>query len=305
MTLTQPLPGRIPPSSFRVPDPEGAPDRAGIRRHGALDWFGKPGSGFYAPEPGIIVESVPDRGCRDSRCQIYGGTIKLQTPSGRVWVFRHVDPGREPLRVGAQVKAGQILGAIARWPAAPNSSHAHIELWRSIKGGYRFENLSDPAVFLAAGRATSPDTEGVTVGDVLRGGFGPGVTGAVKGVTGAVSDVVETASDIGSAIAWPFKNWDRILEVLGGFVLLIVGLYLLGRKLALPTPSLPLPGRVDESLQRMAMIEQRTYEATLARAAGRERALRELRGENEPIRRRLDQEARRQKTIAEAGEVPF
>ncbi|MCP3100726.1 M23 family metallopeptidase [Myxococcus sp. K15C18031901] len=133
--LDQPLPKKNP--SFNAPDREGMPDGKGVKRHGALDWFAKAGSKVRAPQDGKIIEVKKSKG---NSGQIFGGTVKVQGKDGKVWTFRHVDPAN--LKVGDKVKAGDTVGRVTDWKSG--SDHVHIELWKSAKGGYNFNNAIDP-----------------------------------------------------------------------------------------------------------------------------------------------------------------
>lgn len=76
--------------------------------------------------------------------QVYGGTVKIeQAGVGRIWVFRHVRPR---VSVGEGVGAGEIVATVVAWRSGP--PHAHIELWKSLGGGYRLENMIDPVTVL-------------------------------------------------------------------------------------------------------------------------------------------------------------
>ena len=69
--------------------------------------------------------------------------MKVQSANGMVFVFRHVDPAA--VQVGQQVRAGDIIAGISAWTGG--SPHAHVEVWRSLEGGYRVENMIDPMQF--------------------------------------------------------------------------------------------------------------------------------------------------------------
>ncbi len=145
-TFVKPLRAPIPETSaFNNPDPEGAPDNFGIKRHAALDWFGGgAGSPIYVPQGGKVVEVI--RQGRVSN-QVYGGVVKIQIPSGIVWVFRHVQPA-DNLRVGMRLVSGLRFASIYRWPDTPSSSHVHIEIWKTLSGGYDWENMIDPVKYM-------------------------------------------------------------------------------------------------------------------------------------------------------------
>lgn len=142
---TNPLPTKMGTNSeFATVDPEGAPDRAGVRHHAGKDWFAPGGTDVVAPTRGTIVEVKLSKG---STGQIFGGVVKLQQDNGYVWVFRHVDPA-SPLTEGSHVDEGRIIASVTTWGTNPSSSHAHIEIWRTLAGGYNYENMIDPVLFI-------------------------------------------------------------------------------------------------------------------------------------------------------------
>jgi murein DD-endopeptidase MepM/ murein hydrolase activator NlpD len=135
------------PSAFGNIDPEGAPDRYGVRHHAGLDWMAPGGAKVFSPAGGKIVEvrTAADVAAGSSNPnQVFGGVVKVEMPNGLVWVFRHVDP-YGPLKVGATVQAGTVIATIFN---GPTSTHTHIEVWKSLDGGYRYENMLDPAKVL-------------------------------------------------------------------------------------------------------------------------------------------------------------
>lgn len=124
-------------SEFGISDPEGAPSKRGGRYHAGKDWFAPGGAAVRSPVNGRIVEVKASRG---NSGQVFGGVVKVQAPNGRVFVFRHVDP--RGVKVGQRVNAGALIATVTNW--ASGSSHAHIEVWKSLEGGYRMENMIDP-----------------------------------------------------------------------------------------------------------------------------------------------------------------
>ena len=129
-------------SGFSYVDAEGAPDHRGVRHHAAMDWMAPGGTPVFAPIAGRIIEVRQSRG---NSGQIFGGVVKLQELGGRVWVFRHVRP---TVQQGLPVAAGQQLATVVRWADNPSSSHTHIELWKTLSGGYNYENMLDPWAIL-------------------------------------------------------------------------------------------------------------------------------------------------------------
>jgi murein DD-endopeptidase MepM/ murein hydrolase activator NlpD len=127
-------------SEFRVPDAEGAPAAGGKRYHAAKDWFAPGGTPVRAPLAGKAVEAKPSRG---SSGQVFGGTVKILAGDGKLWVFRHVNPR---VSEGARVQAGQVIATVTDWK--DGADHTHIEVWKTLAGGYRFENMLDPVPLL-------------------------------------------------------------------------------------------------------------------------------------------------------------
>jgi murein DD-endopeptidase MepM/ murein hydrolase activator NlpD len=128
-------------SEFAIRDPEGAPDAGGARFHAAKDWFAAGGSPVRAPISGEVVEVKPSRG---DTGQIFGGVVKIESAAdGKVWVLRHVDP--KGVSLGERVQAGQVVASVTAW--RDGSPHVHIELWKTLAGGYHYENMLDPMPF--------------------------------------------------------------------------------------------------------------------------------------------------------------
>lgn len=140
-----PLDTKMPTSSqFNVVDPEGAPDATGTKYHAAMDWMAPGGDPVLSPHDGVVVEAKPSRG---NTGQVFGGVVKIQNDRGYVWVFRHVDPAAGMI-VGQQVSAGTKIANITSWLTNIASSHAHIEVWKTLEGGYRKENMIDPLKYI-------------------------------------------------------------------------------------------------------------------------------------------------------------
>lgn len=141
------LPTPLPSSSeFRVPDAEGAPSKDGTKYHAALDWMAPAGTPVSAPVAGEIVEV---KRTADTSGQVYGGVVKIRIKAGNgldpVVVLRHVTPQAD-LRVGQKITQGAVVATVSPWDGG--STHAHIEYWKRLSGGYRFENMADPLELL-------------------------------------------------------------------------------------------------------------------------------------------------------------
>jgi peptidoglycan hydrolase-like protein with peptidoglycan-binding domain len=141
-SFQKPVDFRLTPGSeFLVPDAEGAPSSRGGRFHAAKDWFAPGGTRVRSPIAGKVVEVRPSTG---NSGQVFGGTVKVQGKNGRVWVFRHVDPSN--VFVGKRVNAGDPIARVTNWADGPD--HTHVEVWKTLSGGYRLENMLDPMRFL-------------------------------------------------------------------------------------------------------------------------------------------------------------
>ncbi len=132
--------GKLHASEFDVQDAEGAPGAEG-NLHAGYDLFARAGAPVRSPIEGTIVEVKASRG---NSGQIFGGTVKVQGADGRVWVFRHVDP--KGVVEGGKVTAGQEIASVTEWTGGTH--HAHIELWKTLEGGYNVSNMEDPYVEL-------------------------------------------------------------------------------------------------------------------------------------------------------------
>lgn len=122
--------------AFGLSDPEGMPGPRGPQ-HAAVDWFSVGLEEVRACRSGEAVEVRASRG--DSG-QVFGGTVKVRDSDGLVWVYRHVEPATI---VAASIDAGEVVARVTPWRSGP--SHLHLEIWRSLAGGYRVENAIDPA----------------------------------------------------------------------------------------------------------------------------------------------------------------
>lgn len=235
MPYVLPLPGQLPArSEYTISDPEGAPDQFGRRHHAALDWFATAGTAVLSPVTGTVVEAVGAAG--DYSGQVFGGTVKVrEAGTGRVWVFRHVDPR---IQAGRTVAGGTEIATVAAWADNPASSHAHIELWRSLAGGYRYENLVDPRLALAQGQGVQLPRYSRTdrfygIGQP-HGTLNPGTyldeNFKANPFAGLLPDNVAS---------WLLGNAMRGALVVGGFALVLLGLLLAARSRGVAAP---LPG---------------------------------------------------------------
>lgn len=124
--------------AYGFQDPQGAPADDGHSYHSAVDWFAPGGTPVASPVDGTVCDVSASRG---NTGQIFGGVVRVRDADGRVWVLRHVDPWSGTVR-GMQVKAGIGLASVTDWRGG--SPHLHLEIWRTLTGGYRHENMIDP-----------------------------------------------------------------------------------------------------------------------------------------------------------------
>ena len=144
-------------SEFAVPDAQGADGPTGPL-HAGYDMFARADAPVRSPIAGTIVEV---RESETTSGQIFGGVVKVQGADGQVWVFRHVEP--VAVTEGMTVEAGRLLATVTPW--TDGAPHAHIELWRTLEGGYNVPNMRDPLEELQ--RAYAP---GAPVVDMAHGG---------------------------------------------------------------------------------------------------------------------------------------
>lgn len=145
--LPTPLPSA---SGFLTPDgPEGVPGGPGGYVHGGLDWFAPGGTVVRSPVAGRVVRVSPSRG---NSGQVFGGVVQIRAGDGKVFTLRHVDPS---VAVGARVLPGSQVAKVTPWTGG--SPHAHVEVWKTLGGGYTFANMLDPkSVFEGAGASVAP-----------------------------------------------------------------------------------------------------------------------------------------------------
>ena len=138
--IVLPLPLPVPRfSEFAFVEPDGAPDKHGVKHHAGLDWHAATGTVVRAPVAGKIIEAKPST---KTSGQVFGGTAKVEARDRKVWIFRHVVPS---VAVGERVAAGQPIAGVSRWDDGPE--HAHIEIRKTNAGGHVFENMLDPLPF--------------------------------------------------------------------------------------------------------------------------------------------------------------
>lgn len=216
------LPTPRGPSAFLYRDPEGAPDSRGIRHHAAQDWFAPGGTPVACPVEGRVVEVKYSGG--DDRGQVYGGTVKVQATGAAPWVYvcRHTEP--EPgIIPGRAVHPGDTLARVTRWADRPSASHVHLEVWRTLDGGYQLLNMIDPGLltWLAEVPRRVPRPSGAGLRLVLPGhpvfaGWEDGGQGR-KGALGPLRWIAAHGLDEGlpCLLTWQRRKFTGAREVQG------------------------------------------------------------------------------------------
>lgn len=186
--------------AFNLADPEGMYPRP-PGRHGAVDWFADGGTPVKAARAGKVVEVTPTRG---NTGQVFGGVVKIAEPDGKVWVYRHVDPS---VGLGAQVEAGQQIANVTAWKGGP--SHLHMEIWKSLAGGYNFANAIDPRSYTYTLVYRGEDKAEPPHGDSLRLVINGRKWAGWEDAAGAIEWVARNGlkPSATAAIAWRGNVW--------------------------------------------------------------------------------------------------
>lgn len=119
-----------------------------------------------------------------------------------------------------------IRGSVGK-PAATQIAAIAASPWDQGHYGGNGRALAQAYVLLRL-PGSSPSSGGISTGSVP--GFARGVAGGLQGAVNTGAAVVGSITSVGDAIKWVFDNWDRVLEVLGGFVLALVGALALARQ---------------------------------------------------------------------------
>ena len=186
--------------AFNLADPEGMFPRP-PGRHGAVDWFADGGTPVKAARAGRVVEVTPTRG---QTGQVFGGVVKVQEPNGNVWVYRHVSPC---VQLGLEVEAAQTIAFVTTWLDGPD--HLHLEVWRTLAGGYNFGNAIDPRsytftlVYQGEGKPPPPHSESLrlVVNDRRWAGW-EAAAGPIEWI--GPNGLAKTST---AAIAWRGRVW--------------------------------------------------------------------------------------------------
>ncbi len=105
--------------------PKGLHPTSGLHSNWAYDYLAKGGTQVLAVEKGRIWRcSGHDPATGVHGGDIYGWSTYLMTPDGLVYFYTH--QSYRYVKVGDQVRKGQIIGQVGRWPGDPGRSHTHL-----------------------------------------------------------------------------------------------------------------------------------------------------------------------------------
>lgn len=226
-----------PVPSVRYPGRAPTHATSGLSGYPAVDIMAPGGTVVVAPEDGFVYRvsgRPPSAGTRGS---VFGYSLYLKGRSGADYFLTHLGAYAPQIRGvtssnPVRVRQGQPIGSVGNWPGNPGRSHLHM----GVQG-------ANAGIIANTPQGSSGGTGG-------GGGITGKVGGAIKGV-GSISgvDIIEgiTGKDLPDidkdptdvitapldAIRWLGGNWDRIGYVLAGFILLLVGLILMGRSVGL------------------------------------------------------------------------
>lgn len=131
----------LPTIPFVYPHPAGSGSHSGGFIHQtegfpepniALDFLTAGGTALLAPFAGLITKlgghdpatGTWRNGRPDPRGDVFGYSIYLEREDGLFAFMTHI--GRESVRKGQEVEAGEKIGEVGHWPGDPGRSHTHL-----------------------------------------------------------------------------------------------------------------------------------------------------------------------------------
>lgn len=213
--------GTVPSANLLPAEFTTTHDTDGLPGWGALDWMRPAGTIVGSPVGGTVERTGGSTGTRGAG--VYGRNVYLKTDSGQRLFLTHFSDIF--VRDRQRVQAGDPLGRVAPYG---NASHIHIAAQGAADKGAKVDLEEAPS------QGGKPDG-GTSVLDIVTSPFGLGWGRGGKQV-----------SEIDSVWDWTKEYGVRGVQVTLGFVILIVGLVLLGKHLGAPAPEhVPLPGGRD------------------------------------------------------------
>lgn len=242
---------------------------SGLSGYPARDYGAPGGSPVYAWD-NLRVRRIS--GASGYRGGGFGGyNLYLQDRRGNEYFVTHVENLR--VKVGSTLQPGQQFANIGNY----GSPHAHVGYTGGDPSsvlGLKPEMIFTPGGAVAGSqaiRATAPKSKGS--GGVT--GFIkdlPSVSGVdvIEGITGSNLPDIDAGSPLDvitgplDAIRWVGKNWDRMGYVFAGFILLLVGLILMGRAVGV-AGARRMGGDVVNRIQFGPTVERARRDPSLSR----------------------------------------
>lgn len=152
------------------------------------------------------------------------------------------------VRKGQQLRQGQSVGrALGTYPYIEVGFNKSPTGWNAVAplGGASAAGQAMKRYIYGLIGTAAPVT--IPAGGTATGGGGGGIVSHIPVVGGVVSGAEATASFFGKLLDPHF--WLRAVEVVGGFLILMLGLYLLAHQAGIAgVPEPPTPGLSDEAL---------------------------------------------------------
>lgn len=211
-----------------------------------------------------------------------------------VYVAENFTPSVKP---GQHLKQGQAIGhAKGSYPYIEIGFNKTPQGWNAVAplGGASSAGQAMKRYIYGLVGTAPPVT--IPAGGTATGGGGGGIVSHIPVVGGIVSGTEATASFFGKLLDPHF--WLRALEVVGGFLILMLGLYLLTRSAGIAgVPEPPTPGLSDEAMAELQFSPGRA-------AAPKRKPRRQVHEASEAGQRRAA--VRRRAELAQpSDEIPF
>lgn len=242
--------------TFVNPTPQGTGvgtehDTSGIGGYQkSRDFFAPAGSPVVAPET-MRVYQIQNFTPGDTEGNVYGAGFYAHGQSGEDYYITHLG---EPLsvRVGMTIRQGQPIGTISPWTTNPTKTHVHIGALHGIidPNAFATGQKAPQAKIGPNGLITPCRTASGEPGYVATDGSCQ-VLDKPGGLTGVLDDAASGVFDTATAVPrfLAFLLSVRFLQLLGGGLLILIGLYLLAREAGI---SPPLPGFVGGAASKIS-----------------------------------------------------
>jgi len=154
---------------YSLPYASGASFRVSQGYHGAfshqgpdeyaIDWQMPVGTAVHAARDGLVVESedASNQGGPSRKYEKYANRILIQHPDGTIGIYGHLKMGGNKVKVGDQVKAGDLIGLSGN-TGFTYGPHLHFAVFKT-KDGFsrqslpvRFRSVEDGVLTLVSGR---------------------------------------------------------------------------------------------------------------------------------------------------------